>query len=65
MLYGIEVYDKIGTVWVFDGYAALFHDWHNALEYASIRTSEDTYYHINSISESTAKAGGIYNLLAD
>lgn len=65
MLYGIEVYDKLDPEWVFDGYAALFRNWHNAIEYAAEHSSEDTYYHICKISEETAKAGGIYNLLRD
>ena len=65
MLYGIEVYDKLGSVWVFDGYAALFRNWPDAIEYAAEHSSEDTYYHINMITEEVAKAGGIYDLLPD
>lgn len=65
MLYGIEVYYKLDSVWAFDGYVALFHNWHNALECAASNSSADTYYHISMITEEVAKAGGIYDLLND
>lgn len=65
MLYGVEAYDKLDSEWVFDGYAALFRNWYNAVDYAANRSSEDTYYHVVKITEEVAKAGGIYNLLRD
>lgn len=65
MLYGIEVYDKLDSEWVFDSYVALFRNWYNAIEYAASHSSEDAYYHISLITVEVAKAGGIYDLLSD
>lgn len=64
-LYAVAVYYKVGKEWEYDGYEVVFRNRNKAISYAALRNDANTYYYIDSMTETFAKAGGILNLIRE